>query len=329
MNVLPGDSQSLQKTGPRVTLSVVTPCYDEEEVLPAFYKRVVEVCRKFDSYELVLVDDGSADGTWPIIRSLAEQNPHIVGVRLSRNHGHQLALTAGLARAAGNRILIIDADLQDPPELLVEMMGLMDEGADVVYGQRRRRSGESVFKLASAHVFYRLLALLTNVKIPTDTGDFRLISRRVLLAFNSMPEHERFVRGMISWLGFVQVPLGYDREVRAAGQSKYPLRKMLRFGLDAVTSFSTTPLRIASYLGLLVGVFCLFAIIYMIGVHYLGYTVQGWTSLIVVILFVGALQLFVLGIIGEYLGRLFIESKGRPLYTVSEVCRTDSGAELR
>jgi polyisoprenyl-phosphate glycosyltransferase len=323
MNVPPDESRSLETKNPPVTLSIVTPCYDEEDVLPAFYARVVEVCRKFDSYELVLVDDGSTDGTWSIICSLVEQNPHVVGVRLSRNHGHQLALTAGLAKASGNRTLIIDADLQDPPELLVEMMGLMDGGADVVYGQRRRRSGESAFKLATAHIFYRLLALLTNVKIPADTGDFRLISRRVLLAFNSMPEHERFIRGMISWLGFVQVPLVYDREVRAAGRSKYPFRKMLRFALDAVTSFSTTPLRIASYLGLLVGVLCLFAMIYMIGVHYLGYTVQGWTSLIVVILFVGALQLFVLGIIGEYLGRLFIESKGRPLYTVSEVYRTD------
>lgn len=318
---------TLGKNTPRVTLSVVTPCYDEQDVLPAFYKRVIEVCRKFDSYELVLVDDGSTDGTWPIIRSMVEQNPHVVGVRLARNHGHQLALTAGLAKATGNRVLIIDADLQDPPELLFAMMDLMEKGADVVYGQRRRRSGESVFKLATAHIFYRFLAALTNVKIPADTGDFRLISRRVLLAFNGMPEHGRFVRGMISWLGFVQIPLVYDRDLRAAGRSKYPLRKMVRFALDAVTSFSTTPLRIASYLGVSVGVLCLVAIVYLIGLHYLGYTVQGWTSLIVVVLFVGALQLFVLGIIGEYLGRLFVESKGRPLYTVSEELRAGPGTD--
>jgi len=306
-------------------LSIITPCYNEQDVLRAFCDRVVAVCRAFPSYEIILVDDGSTDGTWRVIQKLVEENPRIAAIRLSRNHGHQLALTAGLAQAAGERVLIIDADLQDPPELLAEMMKLMDQGADVVYGKRKRRRGESAFKLATAHLFYRLLSLLTDVKIPEDTGDFRLISRRVLLAFNAMPEHERFIRGMISWIGFAQVPLPYDRDVRAAGRSKYPLRKMVHFALDAVTSFSTAPLRIASYLGVTVAALCLLAIVYLIIGHYLGYTVPGWTSLIVVVLFVGALQLFVLGIIGEYLGRLFIESKGRPLYTVAEVLRAGPG----
>jgi len=308
-------------------LSIVTPCFNEQEVLPAFFDRITAACSGLGSYEVVFVDDGSTDETWRLIGQLALKDPHVVAVRLSRNHGHQLALTAGLAQAAGDRILIIDADLQDPPELLNEMSKIMDQGADVVYGQRRHRSGESAFKLATAHFFYRLLSLLTDVDIPKDTGDFRLISRRVLLAFNAMPERQRFIRGMISWIGFVQVPLAYDRDVRAAGRSKYPLRKMVRFALDAVTSFSTTPLRIASWLGVAVGALSLAAIIYLIIAHYLGYTIPGWTSLIVVVLFVGALQLFVLGIIGEYLGRLFIESKGRPLYTIAEVYRASPGAK--
>lgn len=307
----------------RPRLSVVTPCFNEQDVVRAFYERVTAACRQADLYELVLVDDGSTDATWAIIRSLATEDAHVVGLRLSRNHGHQLALTAGLAHARGGRVLIIDADLQDPPELLAEMMKMMDRGADVVYGQRRQRQGESAFKLATAHLFYRFLNLLSDTEIPTDAGDFRLVNRRVLDTFNSMPEHQRFIRGMISWVGFEQVPLLYDRNERAAGHSKYPLRKMMRFAADAVTSFSTKPLRLASYLGLTVAGLCLVATIYLIAGHYLGYTVPGWTSLIVVILLVGALQLFVLGIIGEYLGRLVIESKGRPLYIVAETAKEE------
>lgn len=302
-------------------LSVVTPCYNEQEVLRAFHSRTTAACQPFGDYELVLVDDGSTDDTWAIIHALSAEDPRVVGIRLSRNHGHQLALTAGLAHASGARILVIDADLQDPPELLAEMMQLMDRGADVVYGQRRHRKGESTFKLATAHLFYRGLSILSETRIPEDTGDFRLITRRVLDAFNHMPEHQRFIRGMISWIGFNQVPLLYDRHERAGGSSKYPFRKMAHFAVDAVTSFSTRPLRVASYLGLSVGALCLCAIVYLVVGHYLGYTVPGWTSLIVVTLLVGALQLFVLGIIGEYLGRLFIESKGRPLYLVAEVAR--------
>ena len=300
-------------------ISVVAPCYNEQDVLPAFCERVVAACAPHGSYELILVDDGSRDGTWRAITSAAEKNPRIAGIRLSRNHGHQLALTAGLAHAKGERILIIDADLQDPPELLAEMMELADQGADVVYGRRRHRAGESRFKLLTAHVFYRLLRSLSDVDIPEDTGDFRLINRSVLDVFNRMPEQARFIRGMISWVGFEQRPLLYDRQSRSAGTSKYPLRKMVQFAMNAVTSFSTKPLRLASYLGLCVGSFCVLATIYLIFAHYLGYTVPGWTSLIVVILLAAALQLFVLGIIGEYLGRLVLESKGRPLFVVAEV----------
>jgi dolichol-phosphate mannosyltransferase len=304
-----------------MTLSIVAPCCNEEDVLPAFYERVTASCRAFASYEIVLVDDGSGDQTWACICSLAKGDEHVKGIRLSRNHGHQLALSAGLANAIGERILIIDADLQDPPELLPEMMAMMDAGADVVYGQRRHRHGESLFKRLTAHLFYRFLNLLTDTPIPRDTGDFRLINRGVLEVFNSMREHDRFIRGMISWTGFRQQALQYDRHERAAGRSKYPLRKMLRFAANAVTSFSTKPLRLASYLGITVGMFCFLAILYLVAAHFRGHTVPGWTSLIVIVLFVGALQLLVLGIIGEYLGRLFIESKGRPLYIVAEVTR--------
>ena len=304
-------------------ISVVAPCYNEQDVLPAFCARVVAACDRYGSYEVIIVDDGSSDRTWEVITSVAQQNPSVIGIRLSRNHGHQLALTAGLAHARGERILIIDADLQDPPELLADMMALADEGADVVYGRRRHRAGESRFKLFTAHLFYRLLRALSDVAIPEDTGDFRLITRNVLDVFNRMPEQARFIRGMISWVGFDQRALLYDRQSRPAGQSKYPLRKMVHFAVNAVTSFSTKPLRLASYLGLCVGAFCVFATVYLVFAHYLGYTVPGWTSLIIVILLAAALQLFVLGIIGEYLGRLFVESKGRPLYIVAQTTNPD------
>jgi glycosyltransferase involved in cell wall biosynthesis len=301
-------------------LSVVVPCYNEEAALPAFWERVTSACQCTDgAYELVLIDDGSKDGTWASIKKLRTIDPHVVGVRLSRNYGHQLALTAGLERALGDRILIIDADLQDPPELLAEMMRMMDDGADVVYGQRRQRRGESAFKLATAYLFYRILSWLSDIEIPRDTGDFRLINRRVLTVLNSMPEHDRFIRGMISSIGLTQRPLLYDRDERVAGQSKYPLGKMIRFAINAVTSFSTKPLRMASYLGLVIAAFCFMAIVYQIVHYFVGYTVVGWTSLVVVILFVGALQLFVLGIIGEYLGRLYTETKRRPLYVIADV----------
>ena len=308
-------------------VSVVVPCFNEQRVLEAFCQRMTAACESTGlDYEILLVDDGSRDQTWSLMCAAARRNPHIAGMRLSRNRGHQLALSAGLAHARGARVLVIDADLQDPPELLPVMLKLMDEQeADVIYGKRRHRSGESAFKLATAHVFYRFLSVLSDTEIPKDTGDFRLLSRRVVDAFNQMPEQERFIRGMISWIGFKQEPLLYDREERAAGRSKYPFRKMVHFAINALTSFSTRPLRLASYLGFAIGVMSLGAIVYSIILHYRGYTIHGWTSLIVVVLFVGALQLFVLGIIGEYLGRLFMESKGRPLYVIAEMVGREQG----
>ena len=221
----------------RSTLSVVVPCYDEAAVIRELHRRVTTVCRSLvgDSYELVLVNDGSRDKTWEILQMLAHCDDLVFAVDLSRNHGHQLALSAGLSLARGDRILVIDADLQDPPELLPHMMQLMDDGADVVYGQRVERDGETWFKKVSARTFYRLLLRMTDVPIPQDTGDFRLMSRRVVDALLAMPEYQRFIRGMVAWIGFRQVPLQYHRDKRFAGETKYSFGKMLTFALDAIT----------------------------------------------------------------------------------------------
>jgi len=251
-----------------------------------------------------------------------EQDCHIVGLALSRNHGHQLALTAGLSVCRGNRILIIDADLQDPPELLGEMMALMDQGADVVYGQRVSRAGETWHKKTTASLFYRLLSTMTDLPIPSDTGDFRLISRRALLVLQSMPEQHRFIRGMVSWIGFRQVPVRYNRAERFAGETKYPLHKMIRLAVDAITGFSTQPLRISLHLGFVLGLMSAALLAYtLISWIYLG-AVQGWTSLMAVVLMLGCAQMLFLGIMGEYLGRLYMQSKQRPLFVISDIARS-------
>ena len=302
-------------------MSIVAPCYNEEEVLPEFYRRATAAARGVcdDDYEIVLVDDGSRDGTWALIVDLADSDPRVVGVRLMRNHGHQAAATAGLDLCRGRRVLLVDADLQDPPELLRPMMAAMDRGADVVFGQRTRREAETWFKLATATLFYRLLGRLATVSIPRDTGDFRLMSRRVVDALAAMPERQRFIRGMVSWIGGTQVALPYERQARFAGSSKYPFYKMLRFAVDAITSFSATPLRLASYLGL-GGVAVGFVLLLLtIWSWASGGTVAGWSSLMTVVVWFGSVQLIVLGMMGEYVGRLFQEAKGRPLFLVDTV----------
>jgi dolichol-phosphate mannosyltransferase len=310
-------------TTPTPKLSVVSPCYNEEGSLFELHRRVSAICRAEagEDYEIVLVDDGSSDRTRSLIGELCSSDPHIVGVFLSRNHGHQLALSAGLHVCRGQRVLIIDADLQDPPELLTGMMKLMDEGADVVYGQRRERRGESPFKKFSAVLFYRLLNRLVDIKIPVDTGDFRLMSRRTLDELNRMPERHRFIRGMVSWIGFRQVPLLYERQERFAGETKYPFRKMLRFAFDAISGFSIVPLRIATYLGFVCAVLGLFFFAYTVYSYLSGIALQGWTTLMTVVLILGSGQLLVLGVLGEYLGRLYIESKSRPLFIIEEIVR--------
>src|SRR5476651_456696 len=256
----------------RPALSVVAPCYNEEGVLPEFVRRTAAVLDglgqgKGISTEIVLVDDGSRDGTWAVITEAAAQDPRIVGVRLMRNHGHQLALTAGLSVCRGERVLIIDADLQDPPELLPDMIALMDQGADVVYGRRRKRAGESLFKRASAALFYRLIGRMTDVEIPSDAGDFRLLTRRVLDLLLAMPERHRFIRGMVAWIGGKQVPLLYDRDARAAGESKYPLGKMIRFAVDAITAFSVVPLMASMTIGWIMA---------LVGLAFFAYSIVGW-----------------------------------------------------
>ena len=250
---------------------------------------------------------------------------HVLAVNLSRNHGHQLALTAGLDLCRGDQVLIIDADLQDPPELLPEMLETMRcEDADVVYGVRKSRSGETAFKRATAHGFYRLLSRATEVDIPVDAGDFRLISRRALDALLAMPEQARFIRGMVAWIGFRQVPFAYDRAERFAGETKYPLSKMVRFAFDALTGFSSAPLKLASHAGMWLALGSILLIVYIAYAWLSGHSIQGWTSLMLVVVVLGAVQMFVLALMGEYIGRLYNEAKRRPLYIVQEIAGGDA-----
>jgi dolichol-phosphate mannosyltransferase len=309
-------------------LSIVVPCFNEEACLTMLHERLTATARGAAGadYELVLINDGSRDRSWEIMRRLAATDPHLVAVNLSRNHGHQLALTAGLDLCQGDRILIIDADLQDPPELLPAMLKIMRESeADVVYGVRKSRRGETAFKRATAHGFYRLLSRATEVDIPLDAGDFRLVSRRALDALLAMPEQARFIRGMVAWIGFKQVAFPYDREERYAGETKYPLRKMVRFALDALTGFSSAPLKLASHAGLILSLGSLLLIAYIAYAWLAGESIQGWTSLMLVVVVLGAMQMFVLALMGEYIGRLYNEAKRRPLYIVQEI----AGGEAR
>jgi polyisoprenyl-phosphate glycosyltransferase len=304
------------------SLSIVVPCFNEEACLPELHARLSKaaVAVAGEDYEIVLVNDGSRDGSWAMMQALAESDPRLVAINLSRNHGHQLALTAGLDLCSGARILIIDADLQDPPELLPEMIAEMERReADVVYAVRRARAGETAFKRGTAKLFYRLLSRLAEIEIPLDTGDFRLMSRRALDALLALPEQSRFIRGMVAWVGFKQVPIVYDRAQRHAGETKYPLARMVRFALDAVTGFSTAPLRMASHVGMWLVVASVLLLIYIAIGFLTGTAIQGWTSLMLVVVVLGAVQMFVLGMIGEYLGRLYVEAKKRPLYIVSDI----------
>jgi dolichol-phosphate mannosyltransferase len=302
-------------------LSIVVPCFNEAESLGALTRRLTAAAQTSvgDAYEIVLVNDGSTDDTLTEMRAQAARDRHIVCLDLARNHGHQLALTAGLDLCRGERILIIDADLQDPPELLGEMMKQMDEGADVVYGQRSERHGETAFKKLSASLFYRLLYSFSEVRIPLDTGDFRLISRRVLNVLKQMPEQHRFIRGMVAWAGFKQVAVPYVRDARYAGQTKYSLPKMVSFAADALTGFSTRPLRLSFYLALMGMTIAALLAIYALAQWSLGDTIAGWTSLILVVVLFGSIQLLCLGIMGSYVGRTYLESKRRPLFVIREV----------
>jgi glycosyltransferase involved in cell wall biosynthesis len=301
-------------------LSVVAPCFNEAANLAEFHRRVATVCAGLGSWELILVNDGSKDATLEVIQDLSRRDPHVVGVSLARNYGHQIALTAGLRHCVGEHVLILDADLQDPPELLDDMLRLMDEhSADVVYGQRRARSGETWFKTRTAALFYRVMNRLVDIEIPMDTGDFRLMNRRTIDVLNNMPEQHRFIRGMVAWIGLRQIPLLYDRAARHAGETHYPLHRMVRLAFDAITGFSVMPLRLASLTGAAIGGLGLLLLAYTLFGWMTGRVVEGWTSLMTLMLILGGAQLLLLGVFGEYLGRLYMEAKRRPLFVVDRV----------
>lgn len=303
-------------------LAIVAPCFNEEAGLPEFVRRVKAVCASLGcTYEIVLVNDGSRDRTLAVALDLASRDPLIKVVNLLRNFGHQAAVTAGLDVADGDAVVLIDSDLQDPPEVIIEMVAAWKAGADVAYGQRRTREGETAFKLFTAKIFYRLLRGMTKSNIPADTGDFRLMDRRVVDVLRSMRERHRFIRGMVSWVGGKQVAVTYDRKARFAGETKYPLRKMIAFAVDAITSFSVVPLRLVTWLALsVIGLTILAAIavvlVKLIDPHYF---IPGYPSIIITIVFFGGVQLLALGIIGEYLGRMYESSKARPIYIIEQV----------
>ncbi len=308
-----------------VVYSFVIPVLNEEDVLPQLFERLDSLLDGLDgSSEVVLVDDGSTDRTFGLIEKHSAEDHRYRGIRLSRNFGHQVAITAGMEHAKGRAVVVMDADLQDPPEVVGEMIARWKEGFAVVAGRRVARQGEKVSKRATAHLFYRMLDRLSDTRIPLDVGDFRLMDRRAVDAFLSMPERQRYVRGMVAWLGFRQTVVDYVRPERQAGVTKYPLNKMIGLALNAVVGFSTVPLRVISKLGLIVSVVSFLAGFGSIIAYFLGATVPGWTSTVVVAFFVGGVQLIVLGVIGEYVGRIYDEVRRRPLYLVSETVGGDS-----
>jgi dolichol-phosphate mannosyltransferase len=301
-------------------LSVIIPCFNEEDVLRATHERLTTVLTGMnEDYELIFINDGSRDATQEILTELQLFDPHVRVLLLSRNFGHQIALTAGLQEAAGAAIVIIDADLQDPPELIPQMVQLWREGNEVVYGVRIDRQGESRFKLWTSKIFYRLINRLSETEMPLDAGDFRLIDRKVLAVLKAMPERARYLRGMVSWAGFRQIALPYHRAARHAGQSKYPLRRLVHHATDGIISFSLVPLKLAIWTGFLALWIAVAGIIVAIIDRVMDKNlIRGWASLFVAVLFMGGVQLISLGILGEYLGRIYTEVKRRPLYVVQE-----------
>jgi glycosyltransferase involved in cell wall biosynthesis len=298
-------------------LSVVAPVYNEEELIERFVRRACAAVADY-TFELLLVDDGSSDATPELLDRMAAEDPRVRVIHLSRNFGHQAALTAGLEHAVGDVVAMIDADLQDPPELIPTMVARWEAGADVVYAVRKQRDGETAFKLATASWFYKLFDKLAQVDLEPNSGDFRLLDRRALDALLTMTERSRFLRGMTVWVGFTQTAVPYERDPRHAGETKYTLRKMLRFSLDAIASFSHVPLQLATYVGLLSAGLAFIAIPVVLGLHFAGSYLPGFGSLTIAILLLGGIQLIALGVIGEYVGRIYDEVKHRPLYIVRD-----------
>jgi glycosyltransferase involved in cell wall biosynthesis len=304
---------------PRPALSLIIPVYNEEAILAELDRRLKAFLGEVDeTWEVVFIDDGSHDNTAAGLNALAAAEPRYKVISFSRNFGHQIAITAGMDRAEGDAVVIMDADLQDPPEVVAEMIEKWREGYDVVYGQRSTRHGESVFKRATAAAFYRLLRMLLPIEVPLDTGDFRLMSRNVVLSMRALREQNRFVRAMVSWVGFKQTAVLYERPERFAGETKYPLRKMLRFAIDGITSFSIVPLRIATWLGLLSGVVAIVTSGWAAYAAVTGETVPGWATIMIAVALAASAQLIMTGILGEYIGRIYEEVKRRPLYIVAD-----------
>lgn len=307
-------------------ISVVIPMYYEEKVADECCRRITAVMESCGyPYELVFVNDGSRDRTLEILEGFAAKDKRVKVISFSRNFGHQLAVTAGIDKARGSAVVIIDADLQDPPELIPDMLRLWEQGYDVVYARRKKRKGESFFKLVTAKLFYRVLDKLSDVRIPLDTGDFRLIDARVADELRKMRERNRFLRGMISWMGFRQTPLEYERNERFAGETKYPFKKMVKLALDGIISFSSKPLKLAQYLGFF-AVFCAAAVfLYSVACRLIGgrNLVSGWASIMTAVTFLGGVQLISVGILGEYIARMYEESKNRPLYIIEKEINTD------
>ncbi|MCE4050178.1 glycosyltransferase family 2 protein [Bacillus sp. Au-Bac7] len=316
-------------TNEKVKYSIVIPVFNEEEVIEHTYERIKTVMKNADgNYELLFINDGSRDRSVEILLNLSEQDNRIKIVDFSRNFGHQIAITAGMDYALGDAIVIIDADLQDPPELILEMIQKWKEGYDVVYAKRTARKGETFFKKQTASAFYRTLRAMTEIEIPIDTGDFRLIDRKVCNQMKNIHEKNRFVRGLVSWVGFKQSAVEYERDERFAGETKYHLKRMLKLSLDGITSFSYKPLKLANYLGASLSVI---GFVYMLIVLYQKLftttTVTGWSSIIVIQLFFSGITLMMLGVIGEYIGRIYDEAKDRPLYIVKDIYQHESAAK--
>ena len=303
-------------------ISVVIPMYYEEEVANECYKRMTEILSKIDGYdyELICINDGSKDKTFDILEQIASKDTHVKVISFARNFGHQCAVTAGLKFVTGDAIVIIDADLQDPPELIPEMLKLWEQGNEVIYGKRKTREGESAFKLFTAKMFYKTLNALSDVEIPKDTGDFRLVDRKVVDVINSLPEHNKFLRGLFSWVGFKQMPFEYERKERFAGKTKYPLKKMLKLASDGIISFSSKPLKMVGGLGIISIVISMIILIYSI-ISYafsLNQLTPGWTSIMVTVTLFSGVQLLSIWVLSEYIGRIYDETKNRPQYILDK-----------
>ena len=303
-------------------ISLVIPMYYEEEVAQECYDRIQKVLTNINeyTYEIIFINDGSKDKTLEILEKIAQKDNNVKIISFARNFGHQCAVTAGLKEVTGDAIVIIDADLQDPPELIPDMLKLWEQGNEIIYGKRKTRKGESVFKLFTAKMFYKTLNALSDVEIPKDTGDFRLVDRKVVDTINSLPEHNKFLRGLFSWVGYQQIPFEYERQERFAGKTKYPLKKMLKLASDGIIGFSTKPLKLVGGLGLFSILVSFMVLVYSLVSFFIGgpHLSAGWTSLMVVITFFTGIQLLSLWIIAEYIGRIYDESKRRPQYIIDK-----------